>query len=124
MKLMQDSIKSAISSGHGNAVVYAGAIGLLLSDIIPTPADSLYFSLMQKEKRKLENKEITPKQYWTKEAVLYYGLNPLWWSLVLTAVYFTKGDYTNKMKVGFGVISAGFVFSVINSNIKKDEQGI
>ena len=121
---MQDSIKSAISSGHGNAVVYAGAIGLLLSDIIPTPADSLYFNLMQKEKRKLENKEITPKEYWTREAMLYYGLNPLWWSLVLGAVYFTKGDYTTKMKVGFGFVSAGFVFSVINSNIKKDEQGI
>ena len=78
---------------------------------------------MQKEKRKLENREITPKQYWTKEALLYYGLNR-WWSLVLGAVYLTKGDYTNKMKVGFGLISAGFVFSVINKNIKKDEQGI
>jgi hypothetical protein len=121
---MQDSIKSAISSGHGNAIVYAGALGLLMSDVIPTPADSLYFTLMQKQKRKLENKEITPKQYWTNEAILYYGLNPLWWALVLGAVYVTKGDYTNKLKVGLGIISGGVVIGVLNTNIKKDEQGI
>jgi hypothetical protein len=120
---MQDSIGSAIKSGHGNAIIYAGALGLIASDIIPTPADSLYFSLMQKEKRKLENKEITPKQYWTREALLYYGLNPIWWTIVLGAIYITKGDYTTKLKVGLGVISGGVVFGVLNSNIKKDELG-
>jgi len=121
---MRDSIKSAITSGHGNAIVYAGALGLILSDIIPTPADGLYFSLMQKEKRKLENKEITPKQYWTRDAVYYYGLNPIWWTLVLGAMYYTKGDYTNKAKVGMAIIGAGAVFAVLNKNIKKDELGI
>ena len=121
---MKDSIKSAIQDGHGNAVIYAGALGLLASDIIPTPADSIYFSLMQKNKRKLEQKEITPKQYWTREAVLYYGLNPLWWGIVLTALYYTRGHYTNKLKVGLGIISAGVVVSVINKNIKKDELGL
>lgn len=121
---MRDTIKSAISSGHGNAIVYAGALGLLLSDIIPTPADSLYFSIMQKQKHKLENKEITPKQYWTREAMAYYGLNPLWWSLVLGALYITKGDYTQKAKIGFGIIGAGAVLGVLNKNIKKDTLGI
>jgi hypothetical protein len=121
---VKDTITSAISSGHGNAIVYAGALGLLLSDVIPTPADALYFTLMQKEKRKLENKEITPAQYWRKEAFLYYGLNPLWWSLVLGALYFTKGDYTKKAKIGLGIIGAGAVIGVLNQNIKKDTLGL
>ena len=107
---------------HKVKLLYALGAGLLLSDLIPTPADGVYFNYQRSNKQKLEKEEITPKQYWTKEALLYYGLNPLWWSLVLGAVYLTKGDYTNKMKVGFGLISAGFVFSVINKNIKKDEQ--
>lgn len=120
---MKATIKSAVESGHGDAVLYAGALGLLLSDIIPTPADSLYFSLMQKNKKKLQDGEITPKQYWTREATLYYGLNPIWWTLVLSALYLTKGDYTNKMKVGFGIIAGGAVLGVLNKNIEKDLKG-
>lgn len=120
---MRDSIKSAFESGHGNAIIYAGALGLLVSDIIPTPADSVYFTMMQKNKRKLENKEITPKQYWTREAALYYGLNPIWWSIVLLSLYYTKGHYTNKLKVGLGLVSAGVVVSVLNKNIQKDTKG-
>ena len=48
---MKDSIKLAVKGGHGNAILYAGALGLLLSDVIPTPADSLYFTLMQKNNK-------------------------------------------------------------------------
>lgn len=119
---MKDTIKTAISSGHGNAIIYAGAIGLLASDIIPTPADSIYFKFMQSNKVKLEKKEITPKQYWTREAVLYYGLNPIWWTIVLASLYYTRGTYTTKMKVGFGIIAAGAVVGTLYSNIKKDEE--
>lgn len=117
---MIKSIDTAIETGHGNAIIYAGAIGLLLSDIIPTPADGVYFYLQQKNKAKLERKEITPAQYWKREAFAYYGLNPLWWSLVLGALVLTKGDYTNKLKVGLSIIGAGAVIGVLNRNIKKD----
>lgn len=117
---MIKSIDTAIKSGNGNAIVYAGAIGLLLSDIIPTPADGVYFYLQQKNKAKLERKEITPAQYWRRDAAAYYGLNPLWWGLVLGALLYTKGDYTDKLKVGIGIISAGAVIGVLNRNIKKD----
>lgn len=118
---MTNTFKSAISSGHGNAILYAGAIGLLLSDVIPTPADALYFNLQQKNKAKLEAKQITPKQYWTRDAMYYYGLNPLWWGLVLGALYYTKGDYTQKAKVGLGLLATGVVVAVLHKNIKKDE---
>ena len=119
---MKDSFKNAISSGHGNALLYAGALGLLLSDVIPTPADAFYFRVMGKNKQKLENGEITPKQYWTREAILYYGLNPLWWGLFLGVLYYTKGDYTNKVKLGFGLLAAGAVIGVLNKNIKEEQK--
>lgn len=119
---MKDSFKQAIGGGHGNAIVYATAIGLLASDLIPTPADALFFRLMAKNKQKLEAKEISPKQYWTREALLYYGLNPLWWGIVLTALYYTKGDYTNKVKVGLGLLAGGVVVGVLAKNIKEEEK--
>lgn len=119
---MVKSIDSAIKSGHGNAVLYAGTIGLLLSDIIPTPADAVYFRLQSINKLRLENKEITPRQYWTRDALFYYGLNPLWWSLVLAAVIFTKGGVGQKAKVGLAVIGGGAVFGVLGKNIREEEK--
>ena len=118
---MVQTIKYAVKEkGAGEALLYAGMIGLVLSDIIPTPADAVYFRLMEKYKIKLESGEITPEQYWKRDAILYYGLNPLWWSLVLAAVVYAKGDLSLKLKLAVGIFGAGAVYAVLNQNIKED----
>ena len=114
------SVGKEIAKGGHIGVLYAGAVGLLLSDIIPTPADGLYFYTERKLKDKLESNEITPKQYWTRSALAYYAYNPIWWSLVLGAMVLTKGDYKQKAKVGMAIIGAGAVIGVLNKNIKLD----
>ncbi len=119
---MVGTIKEAVKvKGAGEAVLYAGLIGLVVSDIIPTPADAVYFRLMEKNKQKLDSGQITPRQYWTRDAALYYGLNPLWWSLVLFAVVSTKGGLDNKIKLGVGLVGAGAVLGVISKNIREEE---
>ncbi len=119
---MVGTIKDAVvNKGAGEAVLYAGLLGLLVSDIVPTPADAVYFRLMEKNKQLLNKGEITPKQYWTRDAVMYYGLNPLWWLLVLGIVIKTKGGLDNKVKWGLGLVSAGVVIGVISKNIKEEE---
>jgi hypothetical protein len=119
---MVETIKDAVvNKGAGEAVLYAGLLGLLVSDIVPTPADAVYFRLMEKNKQLLNKGEITPKQYWTRDAVMYYGLNPLWWLLVLGIVIKTKGGLDNKVKWGLGLVSAGVVIGVISKNIKEEE---
>jgi hypothetical protein len=120
---MVKTIKDAVvNKGAGEAVLYAGLLGLLLSDIVPTPADAVYFRMMEKNKQKLEKKQITPKQYWTRDAIMYYGLNPLWWLLVLGIVIKTKGGLDNKVRWGLGLVSAGAVIGVISKNIKEEEK--
>lgn len=118
IKTISEAVKE---KGAGEAVLYAGLLGLLVSDIVPTPADALYFRLMEKNKQKLENKQITPREYWTRDAVLYYGLNPLWWSIVLGAVVLTKGDLSNKIKVGLALVGGGAVFGALSKNIREEE---
>lgn len=120
---MVGTIKEAVKTkGAGEAVLYAGLLGLVVSDIIPTPADAIYFRMMEKNKQKLEENKITPREYWTRDAMLYYGLNPLWWTLVLVAVVNTKGGIDNKIKLGIGLIGAGAVFGVISKNIREEEK--
>ena len=119
---MTNTFKNAISSGHGNTLIYAAALGLILSDVIPTPADAVYFRLMEKNKQKLNAGEITPKQYWTREALMYYGLNPLYWSLFLGILYYTKGDYNFKIKLGLAILAGGAVIGTLNKKIKEEEK--
>lgn len=117
---MISEISSAVKSDHGKAVLYAGALGLLLSDIIPTPADAIYFELQRKLRDKWKAGDISPQKYWTLSTAAYYGLNPLWWSLVLGIVVYTKGSVTQKAKIGIGIVGAGAVAAVIYKNIQRD----
>lgn len=120
---MINTLNEAVKKkGAGEAVLYAGLIGLVLSDIIPTPADAVYFRLMARNKKLLSKGEISPKQYWTRDAVLYYGLNPIWWSLVLLAVWKTKGDVQNKVKTVTILLGAGAVIGVLAKNIEEERK--
>ena len=109
---MQNNTKLLIATG----------IGLILSDIIPTPADALYFRYQQKWKGELEDGLITPKQYWTKDALAYYGLNPIWWTLVLGTSLVVGKTYEQKLGVFVAMLSGGAIFGVLGKNIKKDNQ--
>lgn len=117
---MRNAITSAVKGGHGKAILIAGVIGLVASDIIPTPGDALYFWDQQRLKKKLENKEITPKQYWIKNALGYYTYNGTWWALVGCIVLFTTGSFSQKIKLGLALTGAGAVAAVIAKNIQKD----
>lgn len=105
--------------GNSHLLIATG-IGLILSDVIPTPADAIYFNYQQKWKAQLEDGIITPKQYWTKDALAYYGLNPIWWGLVLgTSLTFGK-TYEQRLGIFVAMLSGGAIIGVLNKNIKKD----
>jgi hypothetical protein len=77
---------------------------------------------MRNNKEKLIKREITPKQYWSRDALLYYSLNPIYWALLFGVVVAVKGDYSAKMRVGLSIIAAGSVVGILHSNIRKDEE--
>lgn len=102
--------------------LYAVGLGLLLSDIIPTPADAVVFWRQRVNKQKLEKGEFTPKQYWIKETANYYLLNPIWWGGALLATHYFGKDYKQKRNILLGLVAAGAVIGVVAKNIKKDEE--
>lgn len=111
-----------MENNHKTAIIYAVGVGLLLSDLLPTPADALYFYRERINKEKLTKGEITPKQFWMKEAVGYYGYNAIWWSLVLGSTIIFGKDYKQKRNILIGLVAGGLVVGVIAKNIKKDEE--
>jgi len=103
-------------------LLLAVGITAIVTDMLPTPADYFVFKAEQKNKEKLEKKEITPKQFWQRSAAWYYLANPAYWALVTLAVMTTKADYNTKVKIGLGLVAAGAVVGVISRNIKKDNE--
>lgn len=106
---------------HTQLLVAVG-IGLIVSDIIPTPADAIYFHYQQKNKQKLEENQITPKQYWTRDAILYYGLNPIYWASILGISLVVGKTFEQRRNLLITLIAGGIVLGVLHKNIKKDEK--
>ncbi len=105
-------------------LLYLAGATLILGDLLPTPADALVFYRQRKLKEKLQNGEITPRQYWIKNSVGYYSYNPIWWALVLGATYAVGGDYKRKRNFMLGLVASGAVLGVIYKNIKSDEKNL
>lgn len=119
---MSNPIESAIKNGHGNAIIYAVAIGLLAADAIPAPGDAVFFNLEKRLRDQWKSGKLTPSQYWWRQAGIYYIPNIIWWSAVLGAVVLTGKDFNQKWKIGLGLISGGAVIAIIHKNIQKDKE--
>jgi hypothetical protein len=104
------------------ATLYAFETGLIISDVLPSPADAIYLYLNRKYNKQLENGQITAKQYWVRELLIYYGLNPLWWALVLGLTIATKGTNKDKIKIAAGLVGTGAVIGVIAKNIQNQNK--
>lgn len=122
MKGVTNEIKSALGNGDGNALIYTAILSAMLANVIPTPADAIYFWRQGVDKEKLDKGEITPTQYWTRDVVGYYTYTALWYGLVLTIVASMGGTYQTKAKILLGTLGAGVVVGVVANNIKKDEK--
>lgn len=114
-------IKGISESPYATGALYVGLVGLLVSDLIPTPADAWYFNTERKLRDKWKGGEITPEAYWEKSASNYYLMNAAWWLLVGLATIYTKGDAENKIITMGTLIGGGAVLSVLYTNVQKDK---
>jgi hypothetical protein len=122
MKGVTNEIKGALGNGDGNALIYTAILSAMIANVVPTPADAIYFWRRGVDKEKLDRGEITPTQYWTRDVVGYYTYTALWYGLVLTIVASMGGTYQTKAKILLGTLGAGVVVGVVANNIKKDEK--
>lgn len=115
---MTDSISHIANDNKtATAALYVAGLSFIVADVVPTPADAAYFYLQRKDKEALDAGNMTNKQYWIRDAIYYYTLNPLWWGIVLGAMVYTKGTAVQKAKIGLALLGAGMVVGVLHKNI-------
>lgn len=102
-----------------HAILIAG-VSAILADVLPTPADYAYFKIEKSLRDKFKNSEITAKQYWTREMLAYYTLNPIWCALLMGITLSVKGDLKTKIAVGAGLVSIGAIVGLMSSDIRKE----
>lgn len=113
-------ISKTISGEGATGVLYIGLLSATLADLLPHPMDAVYFKLQKSNRDKFISGEITPKQYWRRNVIAYYGCDAIWWGFLLGVAVLTKGSFKDKMVVVGSIIGAGAVIGIIHQNIKKD----
>lgn len=119
---MAGHIGSLFKSEHAIAALYLALLAGALANFIPDPTDGLSFYLDRKWRIQLEKGEITPSQYWARKVEIFYGLDSLWWLVVLGVAIIVGGDIRRKAWVVGGIIGAGAVVGIVFNNIKKDKE--
>ena len=120
--MMETGINQALKTGNGNALINTAIFAAILANCIPAPADAIYFYRQRIDKKELEEGKITPKQYWIRDTIGYYGYTALWYALVFGILQAAGGDYKTKARILLGLLGAGLVVGVVMKNIEEDQK--
>ena len=119
---MDTGINQVVKDGNGNAILFTALMAAIVANVLPTPADALYFSAQQKDKERLENGLITPSQYWRRDMIGYYAYTGGYYLIIFLALQALGGTYKNNARVLLAVLSGGLVLGVYGKNVSRDEE--
>lgn len=119
---MELGINKVIGEGNGNAILYTALLAAIVANCTPTPADAVYFWRQQVDKQLLNDKKITPKQYWVRTAGGYYVYTAAWYLMVFATLASLNSSYKTNSRILLSLVGAGVVVGVVAKNIEKDEK--
>lgn len=104
---VRDSIAQIAAGENQTALLYAAISGLMISEMVPTPATAIAYFVQKKATKK------DPSQVRQKVATAYNFAAPAWWVLVFGAVHFYRGDFTDKAKLAAFLVGGGAAVGLI-----------
>lgn len=120
MKKVFEQIINASQGRHSDGVLYAGAVGIILSNIIPTPAEAVFYYREKSLKKQLEEGKISPEAYYRGNYRSLHYSKSIWWIGILAAMYFHKGNTQNKAMFGLALVGGGAVAGLVYKMMRKD----
>lgn len=114
-------IGGIIKDGNGNAILYTALLAAMAANAIPTIADGIYFTRINKLERDFDAGKISAEKLEWHVAGEYYLWTAAYYAALFGVIYTFGGSYKNNLKIVLGVVSAGIVLGVIQKNIEVDK---
>ena len=93
------------------SLVPAAFLGIAVLDAIPTPTDIGFF--WGENWLRTRGKTLSPTGYWAAQAANYYGWDILWYTTLFAATSLGGETFTDRAKVGAGVIGTGALAALL-----------
>ncbi len=119
---MELGIGKIIKDGNGNALIFTALAAAALANLVPTPADALYFARQQKLKADLEDGKISIENYWWHDISGYYIYTAGYYLALFGVLYAMNNTQSKNIKIMAALVGAGVVVGVGFLNIKKDKE--
>jgi hypothetical protein len=114
-------IGGVIKEGNGNVILYTALLAAMAANAIPTIADGIYFTRINKLERQFDAGEITAEKLEWHVAGEYYLWTASYYALLFGGLYAFGGNYKTNAKILLGLVSAGLIVGIVQKNIEVDK---
>jgi hypothetical protein len=118
---MELGINNAIKEGNGNTIIYTALIAAAIANALPTPADSIYFTRINKLERKFDDGLITAEELEWRVAFEYYIWTAGYYAILFLGIYSFGGQYKTSSRILLSLIAGGLVIGAVQKNIEVDK---
>ena len=119
---MNLGIEKVVKDGNGNALIYTALLAAAVANMVPTPADSIYFRRINMLQHQFDNGEISAEKLEWHIAGEYYLWTAGWYALLFTGVYAMGGAYKTNAKILLAIVAGGLVVGAVQKNIEVDKK--
>jgi len=109
------------AKGTAAAMLLGGTIGAAVGNFVPDPGDIVYVAGQRWLTKKYQANQITEKELWAGELLVYYLPSFTWWSVVSLLTYKTKG-LRPKIAIVGGMVAGGVIISLVANYIMSEKK--
>ena len=105
--------KELAGGDYQTALLYAALSGVVISEVLPTPATAWAYYRMKVLQKQKQDGIITQKELEEGIAKGYAVALPAWWILVFAAVHFKQGSFQERGKLAIMLVGGGAIFGAL-----------
>lgn len=112
-------VKELFKGEYKETAFLVMGIGMMISDLIPTPADAIW--IMCERWLEKNRMNLSPEEYWGRKMLAYYLPNAGYWLGITLLIYYLKFPFEDKLKIFIGLISGGAIVGFVLKYILEDK---
>lgn len=100
---------------YQNALLYAALAGVVVSDVLPTPAMTIAHLRIKLLQQKSKDGQLSQKELEQALSKTYSYALPAWWIAVFATIHFHKGTFEQKARLAVFMVIGGAAIGMLSS---------